>query len=84
MRAEFFGQVAKAHPGLRAGRRALVDLASIHGSIGRHDVDSADGEALLDWMMSGKGQEATTRLLTELWLQRKELRLEDVEPKCDS
>ena len=52
--------------------------------IGRHDVDSADGEALLDWMMSGKGQEATTRLLTELWLQRKELRLEDVESKCDS
>ena len=84
VRAEFFGQVAKAHPGLRAGRRALVDLASIHGSIGRHDVDSADGEALLDWMMSGKGQEATTRLLTELWLQRKELRLEDVEPRCDS
>ena len=77
VRSEFFGQVLAANSGLPIGPRALAALAKEHGSIARQDVDHAYGEALLDWLVAGKGQEAVSRYLTEVWLQRREIRLED-------
>ena len=67
IRKEFFVRCA---PDVPAVVRPLVATLAANGLVPRKDAVVAQADALMKWMIAGKGTDPSARYLTELWERR--------------